>query len=70
VIRDGPFLPSLGVMTEEQGRSRRWVTLTLIVLGIVALVVVVAMMIGGGGHDGPARHFSGPFDAFEALGVW
>lgn len=44
-------------MTDEQGRSRRWVALMLIVLGIAALIVVIALMIGGGGH-GPARHFS------------
>ncbi|HZM80879.1 MAG TPA: hypothetical protein VFC19_34585 [Candidatus Limnocylindrales bacterium] len=44
-------------MTDKQGRSRRWVKLTLIALGIAALIAVIAIMIGGGGH-GPARHFS------------
>ena len=50
------------VMTNEQGRSRRWVKLTLIALGIAALIAVIALMIGGGAH-GPARHFS-------MSGVW
>jgi hypothetical protein len=46
-------------MTDEQGGMRRWVKLTLIALGIVALIVAVALTIDGGDH-GPARHFSAP----------
>lgn len=60
MIRARAAVPSVMVMTDEHGRSRRWIKLTLIALGIAALIAVIAMVIGGGGHGGPARHFSFP----------
>ena len=62
MIRGRAAVPSVKVMTDEQGRTPRWLKPTLIALGIAALVAVVALMIGGGAH-GPARHFS-------MSGVW
>jgi hypothetical protein len=42
---------------ESASRLPRWVTLTGIVLAVVALIVVVVLLVGGG-HS-PRRHGSG-----------
>ena len=34
----------------------RWALVTLIVLGVIALLFVVMMLVGGAGGHGPGRH--------------
>ena len=45
---------------ESPPRMPRWVTATLIIVGVVLALFVISKLTGAGGEHGPARHMSAP----------